>query len=560
MSTFLAIDFGTSNCCAAIINREKEIEFVPLDGESYFLSSAIFVQVNDFTRGKIDTFKLLDTANKLHKDDEKRYKEDLEILKNRYRIFYNTYVPLAKDPNKPYKKNSLRKYVDSKDLKAAIENFKLNQLADEKKRLISEIKPVKDLSKIISDLKIKFELNSIQGDIDFLSDESFFTAILNSESQIYFGNEALKKYAENPLSGFFMRSPKAFLGTSLNSRSKELFIKIISLIIEHIKIKSDKHFGINFTKVVFGRPVNYLGSNSISANNQALSIMNAAALRMGFTDIRYVIEPFAAALVSRRTMFATSSPSIIIDIGGGTSDVAIITNDFNNQDTLKILSSSGSRVGGDDFDQSIAIKYFVQILKQNIPEFHSIIIDALNTRDLHAQSKFAKIGRNILEKLERSKIPADKSFLFDLYRAQLQHKVILFSESIKTTLGNNTSFVKSFDLIHSKLNFNYENCNFKDICQNQIKEIEDIIFKAIDDSNLDKSSSKKVFITGGMSNSDILIQILKDLFPIGSVFYRLSPLNTIISGLAVAANHLSLHEINRPIASIYGIPIERFTD
>jgi hypothetical chaperone protein len=559
MNDFLAIDFGTSNCCAAIINKKKEIEFVPLDGDSYFLPSAIFVQVNELNRGKIETNQLLDLANKLYKDEENRYKQDLEILKNRYRNFYNTYVPMAKDPNKPYKKNTLRKYVDSKDLKAAIENFKATRLADEKKRLIAEIKPVKSLSKIIHELKIKFELNSIQSDIDLLNDESFFTAILNPDSRIYFGNEALSKYTENPLSGFFLRSPKAFLGTSLNHRSKELFIKIISLIIEYIKIKSEIYFGIEFSKVVFGRPVNYLGSNSSTANNQALSIMNSAALRMGFTDIRYVIEPFAAALVSRRTMFATSSPSIIIDIGGGTSDVAIISNDIENEDYLTILASSGSRVGGDDFDQSIAIKFFVEILKQNIPEFHSIIIDALSTRDLHAQSKFAKIGRNILEKLDRIKFPVDKSYLFDLYRAQLQHKVILFSESIKLTLGSKSNINNDFVLLHSKINLNYENCMLTEICPIQFKEIEYIIKKALEDSCLDKIEARKVFVTGGMSNSDALIQYLKDLFPVGSVFYRLSPLNTIISGLAVAANYLSLHEINRPITSMYGIPIERFS-
>ena len=560
MSEFLAIDFGTSNCTSAIINSKREIEFVPLDGDSFFLSSAIFVQVSDALRGVINNDYLLESANKLYIEENKRYEQDLEILKNRYRIFYSTYVPMAKDPDKPYRKNSLRKYVPLNDLKSAIDNFKSNELANEKKRLISEIRPAKDLEVIQKELRIKFELNSIQGDIDLLADESFFTAILNPNSKIFFGSEALKKYSENPLSGFFLRSPKAFLGTSLNPRSKELFIKIISLIVDQIKLKSDKYFGVNFSKVVFGRPVNYLGSNSEFANNQALSIMNAAALRSGFTDIRYVIEPFAAALVSRRTMFATNSPSVLIDIGGGTSDVAIIAKDEGKEEFLNIISSDGSRVGGDDFDQSIAFKYFVEKLKQNIPEFHTIIIDALSTRDLHAQSRFAKVGRNIIDKLNKNKAPIENSYLFDLYRAQLQHKVILFSEKIKIILGNYSSFDMVFDFINSHLDFNYDNCDLNELCQNQLDQIKSIISKALDDSGLDKFSAKKIFITGGMSNSDALISFLKSLFPTGSVFYRLSPLNTIISGIAVAANYLSVHETNRPISSIYGVPIERYVE
>ena len=558
MSKFLAIDFGTSNSSAAIINARRELEFVPLDGDSFFLPSAIFVQVSEATRGSIDEARIKLNAERLHIDEQKRYRQDVEISKRRYRDFYKTYVPMAINPDRPYRKNSLRKYVHINDLESAVENFKNNALAEEKKRILAEIKPAKELNEILSDLRTKYELAAVQDDIDLLADESFFTAVLNANSKIYFGTDALKRYVESPLSGFFLRSPKAFLGTSLNSRSKELFIRIVSLILEQIKAKSESCFEMTFTSVVFGRPVHYLGSESEFANEQALSIMSAAALRVGFSDIRYVIEPCAAALVSRRTMFSTKTPSIIVDIGGGTTDVAIIAVGEEENDSLKIIASGGSRVGGDDFDQSIAFKYFTEILKQNVYEFHAVTVDALSTRDLQAQARFAKAGQNIVEVLARRKIPIKNSYLFDLYRGQLQHKAILLSEKIKMQLGKESSFNFTFDFLSSSLNINQKNVEFKSICTRQFDQIEKIINQAYIDSKLEINSARKVFITGGMSNSEALIEVVKRFFPLGSVFYRLSPLNTIITGLAVAANHLSIHEINRPLAAVYGVPIERY--
>jgi hypothetical chaperone protein len=560
MTTFLAIDFGTSNCSAALINANKELEYVPLDDNSFLLPSAIFVQVSQLSRSKIDEAQLLYRAEKLLVEDKLRHKRDLEIAKNKYRDFYNIYVPMARDPNKPYKKNSLRKYVYSNELDSAIDHFKNNELAEEKKRILEAIEPVKNISDIQKNLRVKFELDSIQSDIDLLSDESFFTAILDANSTVYFGSEALRKYTENPLSGFFLRSPKTFLGSSLNSRSVELFVKIIALIIDYIKVKSENHFGRQFENVVFGRPVNYFASDTDASNKQAISIMNSASLRVGFTDIRYVIEPFAAALVSRRTMFADKSSSILIDIGGGTTDVAIIGPGEEESGDLNIISSSGSRVGGDDFDQSISFQYFVEVLRQEIGEFHKIIIDALSTRDLQAQSRFAKAGHNIVSVLNKYKYPTSESYLYDMYRGQLQHKALLFSEDLKIILGKSTHFDKSFDFLNSSFRFTQENIQLNAICFQPIERIKEVVMIACKESNLEADSAKKVFITGGMSNSDELITIIKGFFPRGSVFYRLSPLNTIISGLAVAANYLSNYEINRPINSVYGVPVDRYVE
>jgi len=42
-----------------------------------------------------------------------------------------------------------------------------------------------------------------------------------------FGREATNMYAEDPMGGFFMRSPKSFLATELKTEYKNTFVKIV---------------------------------------------------------------------------------------------------------------------------------------------------------------------------------------------------------------------------------------------------------------------------------------------------------------------------------------------
>ena len=43
--TFLALDFGTSNCVAGVVTNDRKLSLVPLENESPFMPSSIFVKV-----------------------------------------------------------------------------------------------------------------------------------------------------------------------------------------------------------------------------------------------------------------------------------------------------------------------------------------------------------------------------------------------------------------------------------------------------------------------------------------------------------------------------------
>jgi hypothetical chaperone protein len=85
--------------------------------------------------------------------------------------------------------------------------------------------------------------------------------------------------------------------------------------------------------------------------------MKHAASRAGFKDIRFELEPLAAAYKYESTI-TKNQTILVIDVGGGTTDCVMIRIDPNhvnnpNRET-DVLGVSGDRVGGTDFDEKLA--------------------------------------------------------------------------------------------------------------------------------------------------------------------------------------------------------------
>lgn len=557
--TFLALDFGTSNCVAGIVTKDRKLSLVPLDNESPYMPSSIFVKVGEARCGPPLSTNIDELVKRALRDEQLRFDREVEAGRKRINDFRKTYTPKARAPDKPlwmYKK-SIRKYVEPEDLDAAIAHFQANDFLQEVKRISADIRSVPTKQELWRSIQTRIEINSIESDIKLLEEDSFFKAILREGSEVTFGNEALLNYSENPLSGFFMRSPKAFLGTSLHSHQIELFTRVISLMVEHIKRKAESHLKEKFDGVVFGRPVNYMGAKQSDANFQALKIMRDAALRAGFRDIRFVIEPFAAALVSRRTVFAVNGPAIVIDIGGGTTDVAVISPLQSDEESLRIDSSGGQRVGGDDFDQSIAINSFANELTQGQAEFHQIAVKALSTRDIRAQAEFARSGQNLVNRLRACKIQVLESRLFQVFQSQLQHQIIVFSEKLKIALGKNGEVMETVTFLNPQFSVSFNKSRFIDVCGRHVRSIEEVVTSALEAAKLPLDTPKRVFVTGGMANSTELVEAIRDFFPKGSSFAKIPPFQSIVSGLGVVAHHLSTYEIGVPINEVRGVPVER---
>lgn len=389
---------------------------------------------------------------------------------------------------------------------------------------------------------------------------SFFNLLETQNSNKYFGIQAIDKYKKEPLSGYFIRSIKSFLAANIAPIHQELFVRVIKLILAEIKQISERHHGVNYQGVVLGHPVNYMGSNSNSANQQALRIMKRAANLAGFDDVRFVIEPLAASLVTRE-MYASKSPAIIIDIGGGTSDVVLVARDEDNIERLKIIGTSGERIGGTDFDEKIAINkigpfigYGAQLNNGRLIPNH-VILDALSTRDIHKQKKFRESRNDIINFLNNAVDQVLAVRLNQIFRKQQQHQLIGIAESCKEDLSQHDKTSKNINLSLYPFEIEISKDQLIEICDIELKQIKKIIHSTI--INLNKSSPIRVFLTGGMSKSPSIINLIQEIFP-GQTINQLPPFESIVAGLAVVARELNFSEDTYSESfDVRGVPVTR---
>ena len=188
----------------------------------------------------------------------------------------------------------------------------------------------------------------------------------NGKIKPFFGRQAMQKYMQGD-DGRLMRSLKRVLGTDLMQNGTILngktvkFENILAQYIKYMKEKAEEKINNEINRVVMGRPVHFRDNDfkgDVAAEKQLLEV----AKKSGFKEIYFQYEPIAAAYTHEENVKGEKI-ACVIDIGGGTSDFSIIRlgeklkHKQNRQDD--ILSDSGVRIGGNDFDKDLSISTFM---------------------------------------------------------------------------------------------------------------------------------------------------------------------------------------------------------
>jgi rod shape-determining protein MreB len=147
-----------------------------------------------------------------------------------------------------------------------------------------------------------------------------------------------------------------------------------------------------------------------------------AALKAGAREAYLIEEPLAAA-IGANVPISGPSGNMIIDIGGGTSEIAVIS-------LGGIVVSRSLRVGGNKFDESIANyirkKYNLMVGERTAEEVKIAIGTALPLdRELHMEVR----GRDLIAGLPRT-IPLTSSEVMEALEQPLQQIVA----SVRTVL------------------------------------------------------------------------------------------------------------------------------
>lgn len=374
-------------------------------------------------------------------------------------------------------------------------------------------------------------------------DQTFFSLLKDGQA-ILFGTPALRAYFSDPLSGVLVKSPKSFLGSKISQNHLTHFENIVTAMLEHIRSVAETAHDCTITSAVLGRPVRYHGTQGRDGDTQALDVMSRAAARAGFKDVRYELEPLAAAY-EYETSIREEQKLLVVDVGGGTTDCVMMrvspdkVGHANRDDD--ILGVSGDRVGGTDFDEALAWHAFMAAFgkdtmrKNGFPVPHSLLYDAISIRNLPAQLRFAKSKREIADLIEQAVEPEKLTRLATLQEQQLQHRLVHSAEAAKIELSKTVDFNVPLDYLDGTLAIPVNRRALGDASARLIDKVRELALEAVTAAG---AQPDVVFLTGGMAISPIVSDAVADVVGKNVRLQSSDMLGTVGKGLGLCAQRV----------------------
>ena len=371
--------------------------------------------------------------------------------------------------------------------------------------------------------------------------QTLFEALQNN-AEVFFGRAALSENSLDATAGFFVKSPKSFLGSDLGRANREFFLVVLRTIITRIKELSDKKAGKSHTGVVIGRPVTFNTLNGKRGDKQALELLTEAAFLAGFTKVLFFQEPVAAALTFPESLSAKHQPLLVVDVGGGTTDCVVLKSDSAQANRIEILSVSGARVGGSDFDQDVAWQFLMpfvgkdSLLLNGRPVPTTLFWNAISTRDVNLQRAFVNSAHEIQSLRENAKDPNLIDRFLAMHRDQSQHELIRIAEYIKAGFSKHSSLSLKLDAIAYGLKSRFHQRDYQMRIQRQISLVTEVVKTAINGSPI---QPRQLFLTGGMSASPDVTAAVESLSGLRSATSGANRLLEVGTGLAIVATALN---------------------
>jgi hypothetical chaperone protein len=180
--------------------------------------------------------------------------------------------------------------------------------------------------------------------------------------QFHAGVEAIEAYLESMGEGRLVQSFKTHLTnvalarTQIGHHSVSLD-DMLTLFFFRLRRQLQAR-GVGAARAMLGRPVRFAGAQTDEDSTQAEARLGAAAKRAGFEELRFELEPIAAAYHYERAL-RRPELALVADFGGGTTDFCLMrlgprphaSPGRDRRDD--IVATGGVAVAGDDLDAAI---------------------------------------------------------------------------------------------------------------------------------------------------------------------------------------------------------------
>jgi hypothetical chaperone protein len=341
-------------------------------------------------------------------------------------------------------------------------------------------------------------------------------------SDLLFGKTALEQYLEDPEEGYYIKSPKSFLGAGgLAPAQIQFFEDIVACMMSNVKNLTEQALQKEVTQTVIGRPINFQGLHGEESNRQAITVLTNAAKRVGFKDVEFQYEPVAAGFEFEASL-TKETRVLVVDIGGGTSDCSMLlmspnfTDNDNRNDHL--LAHSGLRVAGNDFDIQLALQGIMpslgmnSLLKTGKPMPTSSFYQALAINNINEQTEFysAKNRRDLLQLSRDAKETAMIERLVAVHDHKLSYQLVNAAEQAKIALSEQNEQKINLTDISDALYATVTKDTLRTANKRTLESIADIMKSAVEQA---QCQPEVIFVTGGTAKSPVLSEFLQQQMP-----------------------------------------------
>src|ERR1700733_657353 len=337
------------------------------------------------------------------------------------------------------------------------------------------------------------------------------------------GPAGIEQYLQAEHKGRLIQSLKSYL-TSRTLTGTEVFGRrytveeLISRILADLRLNAERQFEEPIRRATVGRPVRFVGAESVADDDFAVERLRQAFLRAGFESIGFEMEPVAAAYAYESTL-DHDELILIGDFGGGTSDFSLLHVGpgvrKSRRQPRDLLGNSGLGLAGDSFDARIVRKLVSPALGSDSFERSyaqtadrpANIIPAVpawiyaNLERWHYLS-FLKT-RNVAEILRRARARAQEpekiEALINLIEEDLGYQLHQAVQRLKIELSHKESAEFKFRDGSMDILASVKRAEFEDWISEDLRSIERCIDTLLESCNIGASEVDRVFLTGGSS-------------------------------------------------------------
>lgn len=372
-------------------------------------------------------------------------------------------------------------------------------------------------------------LLALEGDKLTLPSVVFFHA---EDSHVSYGRAALADYLAGH-EGRLMRSLKSLLGTSMIDDHTEVagralpFRSLLAQFIGELKRRAEHAAGRPFTRAVLGRPVFFVDGDA-KADRRAQDTLAQIAHSVGLRDIAFQYEPIAAAFDYESHISNNSREELVlvVDIGGGTSDFALIRLGPERADRSErgldrrddILASAGVHIGGTDFDKALSLASVMPTLGLGsalqsglqVPSAHYFNLATWHTINLaytkKAWSQLTALHREACDKAQLER-------LLGLVRERAGHWLALQVEEAKIALSDADVAQIDIGRIAEGETVSLHRADLNRAIDTLVTSVEQTVARLLGDAGVAAAGIDTVFFTGGSSRVPLLRQRILALTP-----------------------------------------------